>query len=130
LCRVGQRAYRRARIASAKRGTPAVVSARQEFVEWPGWVDLGGLLRERGSDGFRVEVFVEIGTAGSADDEVHELPWDHDRLADLQPVQVRLHPRRGLRPRDERLLGQVRVDLETVTHLPVHLDDELEGLAL
>jgi hypothetical protein len=31
----------------------------QEFVEWPGWVEVGGLLLERGSDGLRAEV-VEV----------------------------------------------------------------------
>jgi hypothetical protein len=29
---------------------------------------------------------------------------------------------------DEFLVGQVGVDLESVAQLPVHLDDELEGL--
>ena len=43
---------------------------------------------------------------------------------------MRLHLRRGFRPRDELLLRQVGRNLEAVAHLSVHLDDELERVLL
>src|SRR5581483_4298632 len=70
------------------------------------------------------------GVNTSADDDVHELARNDDRLPHLCAVDVRLHALRRERPRDELFLGQVDVDLEPVAHLAVHLHDELEGLLL
>src|SRR5437588_793034 len=69
-------------------------------------------------------------TGALPDDEVHELPRHGDRLTDLLAVEVRAHPRRLLRPRDELVLGRVGRHLDPVTNATVHLDDELEGRAL
>src|SRR5437868_12712282 len=60
-----------------------------------------------------------------AGDQVHELPRDDDRLAELEAVEVRLDTLRRLRAGDELLFGQVGLDLEAVAHLPVDLHDEL-----
>src|SRR5438067_6488214 len=62
--------------------------------------------------------------------DVDELARHDDRLPDRRPVQMRLHLGRRRGPRDELFLGQADVDLEPVAHLAVHLDDELERLAL
>src|SRR5262245_35996116 len=66
----------------------------------------------------------------SANNEVDELARHDDRLSDLASVQLRLHLWRLLRPRYELLLGQVGRHFHPVAHLPVHLHDELERLAL
>ena len=64
------------------------------------------------------------------DDQVDELPRHDDRLPDLLAVQVRLHLRRGLRPLDQLLLGLAHRRLHPVAHAAVHLQHQLEGLAL
>src|SRR4051812_19859576 len=73
---------------------------------------------------------VTLTCEASADDQVHELPRDDDRPADLEAVEMRLDTRRRLRARDELVLRDVGLDLEPVSHLTVHLDDELERIAL
>jgi hypothetical protein len=68
--------------------------------------------------------------ADLADDEVDELSRDDNRLADLLAVQVRLHARGGLGQLDQLAFGRVDRDLHAVAYLPVHLNHELERVAL
>src|SRR3954463_12065754 len=69
-------------------------------------------------------------TCSLAGDQVHELPRDDDRLAELEPVEMCQHTGRRLRAGDELLLGRAGLHLEAVAHLSVDLDDELERVAL
>src|SRR5205823_6382253 len=78
----------------------------------------------------RMEPPVRMRVADLIYDEVDELARHDDRLPDPLAVHVRLHPRRRQSPLDELLLGRARGNLDAVAHLAVHLDHELERLAL
>src|SRR5207244_13305490 len=98
-----------------------------------GWVSRPGraasaFLRARRSD--KTSSSTPASGNSLADDDVHELARDDDRLADRGSVDVGLHLRGGERARHELVLGTRGLDLESIAHFAVHLHHELERVAL
>src|SRR6187551_629641 len=64
------------------------------------------------------------------DDQVYEPAGDDDGVLHLFAVEVRRDPRELLGARDELVVLDPGRHFDPAAHSAVHLDDELEGLAL